>query len=168
MPQANRQRTTLVTALAAAALAALACATAGTLHKARGTGVVRHYEASWEAIWNAALRSVPANGLQLDRANEDDRYVFATRLPARAGSGLREDEVTLEADQGQRIGIFIDSVGPGRWAVEVITVRRFALDPAKLDWAPEVFWVIERELNPEGRIRLPDSAFPKPAPGPSS
>lgn len=164
MRRAPGPRATLATA---AATLAVACATAGTLHQARGTGVVRHYEAAWAEIWHAALRSIPANGLQLDRASEEERYIFATRLPTRAGSGLREQEVTLEADQGERIGIFLDSIGPGRWAVEVVTVRRFALDPSKLDWAPEVFWVIERELDPEGRIRLPDSAFQEPARRPS-
>ncbi|MFQ5679273.1 MAG: hypothetical protein ACE5HP_07420 [Gemmatimonadota bacterium] len=113
-------------------------------------------------MWQASLNAIPANGLQLDRANEYERWILATHYPTPSGSGLREEEVTLEADQGERIGVFVDSIGPNRWSVEVVTVKRFALDPAKLEWADDIFWVIERDLNPEGRIRVPERAFKKP------
>lgn len=149
-------------AVLALAVVATACATTANLKKARGTGDVREFEANWKEMWEATLKSVPANGLQLDRANEYERWIVATHLPTQTGSGRAEDEVALEANQGERIGIFLDSIGPGQWAVEVVTMKRFALALDKQEWFEEIFWVIEHELDDENRIRIPARAFRKP------
>ena len=58
----------------------------------------------------------------------------------------------MSADQGERIGIFVDSVAPGTWGVEVVPRRRFALDPSAQAWKRAVFLVIERELGEDARV----------------
>lgn len=127
-------------------VAGAACATTGDLRDAEGTGTTRFYEASFEPLWQAALEAVDAYGLKLDLADDFDRFIAATHLPERTGTG-REDEVAVTAEQGERIGIFIDSVAPGVWGVEVVTRRRFALDPERLSWAKDIFSVIERRIG---------------------
>ena len=138
------------TVTAALLVTVAACATTGDLRNAEGTGTTRFYEAPFEAVWQAALEAIDTYGLQLDRADDFDRFIAATHLPDRTGTG-REEEVAVTADQGERIGIFVDSVAPGIWGVEVVTKRRFALDPQRLGWAQDIFYVIERRL---GRARV--------------
>lgn len=137
-------------------LAAAACATLDDLRRAEGTGTTRFYEAPVEALWQAALEAVEANGLRLDRADDFDRFIAATHAPERTGTG-REEEIAVTADQGERVGIFIDSVAPGVWGVEVVTRRRFALDPARVGWAEDIFYVIERRLD-DARVEPPPGA----------
>lgn len=149
-------------ALAALVLALLgACATTAGLREQRGQGLTRFYEAPLERVWEAALRAVEANGLRLDRADRGDRFIAATHLPTGDPVGEPDESVAVSADQGERVGIFVDSVAPGAWSVEVVTRRRFALDPTAQDWTRAVFRVIERELGPDARLPgppRPDSA----------
>lgn len=142
--------------LAIVLVLAAACATLDDLRRAEGTGTTRFYEASVEALWQAALEAVEANGLRLDRADDFDRFIAATHAPARTGTG-REEEIAVTADQGERVGIFIDSVAPGVWGVEVVTRRRFALDPQRVGWAEDIFYVIERRLD-DARVEPPPGA----------
>lgn len=148
-------------ALSALSLALLgACATTGGLREQRGEGLSRFYGAPFERVWQAALRAVEANNFRLDRADESDRFIAATRLPSGEPVGPPDESVAVSADQGERIGIFVDSLGAGTWTVEVVTRRRFALDPTAEDWARDVFRVIERELGDDARLPgpPPDSA----------
>lgn len=157
-------------ALAALVLALLgACATTAGLREQRGQGSTRFYQAPLERVWDAALRAVEANGLRLDRADRGDRFIAATHLPAGDPVGPPEESVAVSADQGERVGIFVDSVAPGAWAVEVVTRRRFALDPTAQDWTRAIFRVIERELGPDARLPgppRPDSARSDTTPAP--
>lgn len=148
----------------AALLLALACATASSLRDARGEGTTRFYEADFEVLWEAALRAVRANGLRLDERDAYDRYILATNAPQRGG-GMDDERVVVDADQGERIAVFVDSVGPGKWGVEVVTKRAFALDPGKTEWAKDIFYVIERELGDEARLRDAERALPDSAGG---
>lgn len=149
-------------ALAALLLALLgACATTAGLREERGEGLTRFYGAPLERVWEAALRAVEANGLRLDRADRGDRFIAATHLPTGDPVGEPDESVAVSADQGERVGIFVDSVAPGAWSVEVVTRRRFALDPTSQDWTRAVFRVIERELGPDAR--LPGPPRPDPA-----
>lgn len=158
----SRTATAAVLATATLSLAALACATTGSMLETRGDGITRYYEAPFDAVWSAAVHAIRANGLRLDEENAGDRYILATHVPERTGDDLDRDRVAVEADQGERIAVFLDSVAPGTWGVEVVTRRRFALDPGKTSWAQDVFWVIERDLGDGARIRaekvLPDTA----------
>ena len=144
-------RSMLTAAVLTAAIGSMACATTQSLREARGDGVTRFYEADFGALWEAALHAVEANGLRLDEKDEHDRYIVATNAPQRGG-GMDDDRVVVEADQGERIAIFVDSVAPGTWGVEVVTRRTFALDPGKTSWAEDVFWVIERDLGDAARL----------------
>lgn len=155
--------------LAALALAAVvgACATTGGMLETRGEGVTRFYEASFDTLWAAARHAVRANGLRTDEESERERYIVATNPPDR-DPGFEEERVAVEADQGERIAVFVDSVAPRTWSVEVVTRRRFSLDPGKTPWAKDIFWVIERDLEEGARVRrqaLPDSLRDAPSPG---
>lgn len=138
------------------------CASTASLLEHRGEGVTRFYEASFRDLWKAARTSIEANGLRLEEASEYHRYILAVHPPER-GPGAPEDAVAIQSDQGERIGVFVDSVGPGRWAVEVVTRRRFPLDPNRLSWAEDIFWVIEHELGAGTRVTEPDTLAPGPA-----
>lgn len=133
----------------------------------RGDGVTRFYETTFDSIWTAAHQAVRANGLQTDDENRNERWIVATNPPDRQ-TDHDEERVAVEADQGERIAIFVDSLGPRTWSVEVVTRRRFALDPGKTPWAEDIFWVVERYLSSGARVReesLPDSARPTPDAG---
>lgn len=148
------KRIALTTALVAASLAmAAGCATVESLRESKGEGTTRFYEAPFEAVWRAAVAAIEANGLRLDRADDYERFIAATHEPERTGTG-REEEVAVTADQGERIAVFVDSVAPGVWGVEVVTRRRFALDPNRLGWAKDIFYVIERRLD-DARVSPP-------------
>lgn len=151
---AGRRRTMPLLAL----LLAGACATTGGLLQERGQGTTRFYEAPLEEVWDAALRAVEANGLRLDASDRSERFIAATHLPPDDPVGPPEESVSVGSDQGERVGIFVDSVAPGTWGVEVVTRRRFALDPTARDWARDVFRVVERELGEEARV--PGSGAP--------
>jgi hypothetical protein len=148
-----------------------ACATTAGLREQRGQGLTRFYAAPLDRVWEAALRAVEANGLRLDRADRGDRFIAATHLPAGDPVGPPEESVAVSADQGERVGIFVDSVAAGAWSVEVVTRRRFALDPSARDWTRAVFRVIDRELGPDARLPgppRPDSARAGTGPGDSA
>lgn len=138
-----------------------ACATTAGLREQRGQGLTRFYAAPFERVWEAAVRAVEANGLRLDRADRGDRFIAATHLPTGDPVGPPEGSVAVGADQGERVGIFVDSVAAGTWSVEVVTRRRFALDPTARDWTRDVFLVIERALGPDAR--RPGPPRPEPA-----
>lgn len=141
-------------ALVAALLLIAACATTADLREARGTGLTRDFEGSFEDVFTAAVESVRGLGLEVDRVNEEERWIAATRYPDRMGPGAPEEAVSIQADQGERVGVFVDSVAPGRWNVEVVTRRMFALDPSKLEWAQDIFFSMESRLEP-GPLRRP-------------
>lgn len=145
-----RARALLLTLLAAA----LGCASAADVRSQRGDGVTRYYEAPFEAVWRAALDAVEANGFRLDVEERAEGAIVATRLPDRPDMAP-DESMAVSADQGVRIGIFVDSAGPGVWAVEVVNRRRFALDPGTADWTEDVFWVIERRLGEDARLDGP-------------
>lgn len=151
-----------LSALAAgvALVAAAACATTTDLREARGTGAVRTFEGAFDEVFTAAIESLRGLGMTVDRAHQGERWIAATRRPGELGPGAPEEAVSIQSDQGERIGVFFDSVAPERWEVEVVTVRLFKLDPSRLDWAEEVFFSMEMRLDPEGRIRLPSSDPP--------
>lgn len=161
-PGCNRRLGTAV----AAAFLVTGCATTASLKEARGTGLARVFQGSLEEIWQAAVESVQGLGFERVRANEEERWIAAVRYPSGPGFGAPENAVSLQVDQGERVGVFLDSIAPGRWRVEVVTVRLFALDPAKLEWAEEIFFSMATRLDPERHLRIPDSAFEEP-PGPS-
>lgn len=149
------------TAVAALLLAAGACATTGSLQQQRGDGLTRFYRGSFEEIWQAAVHAVRANNLQLDRTDRSGRFIAATHVPGGTPVGAPDESVAISADQGERIGIFVDSIKPGTWGVEVVTTRRFALDPTTRTWKRAIFLALERELDPEARLPgplTPDSA----------
>lgn len=137
-----------------------ACATTANLKEARGTGLTRTFEGGFEEVFTAAVESVRGLGLQVDEVNEEEGWIAATRHPTGPGPGAPEDAVSVQADQGERVGVFVEGAAPGRWEVEVVTLRLFELDPSKLEWAEEIFFSMEMRLDPEGRFRIPDSALP--------
>lgn len=145
----------LLSGLLLAALAA--CATTGSLRQQRGEGLTRFYAAPLEEIWDAALHAVRANNLRLDRADRGERFIAATHLPSGDQVGPPDESVSVSADQGERVGIFVDSVTADTWSVEVVTRRRFALDPTAQDWTKAVFLALERELGPDARRPAPGS-----------
>lgn len=141
-----------IPALAAVLSLVAACATTADLREARGTGLLRVFEGSFEDVFTAAVESVRGLGLEIDKVNEEERWIAATRYPDRMGPGAPEEAVSIQADQGERVGVFVDSVAPGRWEVEVVTRRTFALDPSKLEWAEEIFFSMRARLDPERRL----------------
>lgn len=158
-----RARALLLTLLAAA----LGCASVGDVRSHRGEGVTRYYEAPFEAVWRAALDAVEANGLRLDTENSSEGYIVATHLPGRPGMAP-DESMAVSADQGERIGIFVERAGPGVWSVEVVNRRRFALDPGTTNWTEDVFWVVEKRLGEEARLDGPIPAASDSAGAPDS
>lgn len=136
-------------------LGSLACATAGSLREARGEGVTRFYRVDYDTLWNAVMESLRFNRLQVKESDPEERYVLAIRPGSHRGPGVREDEIAVSSDLGERVGVFVDSVAPGVWGVEVITKRRFALDITMEDWTVDVFQAIEWELPDSAAVEEP-------------
>lgn len=155
--------------LLALVAAAVGCASVGDLRSLRGEGVTRYYGAPFEAVWRAVHDAVDANGLRLDAEDRSEGYLVATRPPARPDMAP-DESMAVSADQGERIGVFVDSAGPGVWAVEVVNRKRFALDPAATDWTEDVFWVVEKRLGEDARLHgpIPSSADSAPEAAPDT
>lgn len=155
----RRRLARLVLPCLAAAVLAGACASAGGLAGARGEGVTRYYEADFATLWKAIQASMSFNRLQVQEANRRERHVYAVRSGQRRGAGVREGDLAVSSDFGERVAVFVDSVAPGTWAVEVITGRRFALDLTYEDWTRDVFqaleWYLEDAAASGGRIPPP-------------
>lgn len=146
-----RARALLLTLL----VAAVGCASTGDVRSLRGDGVTRYYEAPLASVWRAALDAVEANGLRLDEESRDEGYIVATHLPSRRPDMAPEESMAVSADQGERVGIFVERAGPGVVSVEVVNRKRFALDPSSTDWTEDVFWVVEKRLGPDARLDGP-------------
>lgn len=150
----------LVLPCLAAALLGGACASAGGLAGARGEGVTRYYATDFATLWKAIRASMSFNRLRVQEADRRERHVYAVRSGQRRGPGAREGELAVSSDFGERVAVFVDSVAPGTWAVEVITRRRFALDVTYEDWTRDVFQALEWYLADAG-----GSGDPVPPPG---
>lgn len=148
------------TAVLLVLLAAVGCASAGGFRSLRGEGVTRFYEAPFEAVWEAALQAVEANGLRLETEDRQEGVIVASRLPSGRSDMAPDESVAVSADQGERVAIFVDSVRADLQAVEVVNRRRFALDPDVTDWTEDVFWVIEHRLGGDARVAAPRGAAP--------
>lgn len=124
------------------------CVTTERLLESRGSGEVRCYQGELELIWWVVERAIVRNGLRIVEADSVERVVVART----ADPGREEDpqQMALDSDAGERIGIFIDSAAPDIWAVEVVSRRYFALDPTAKDWTQDLFRTVEG--------MLPDSA----------
>lgn len=149
--RARALRLTLATLLTAV----LGCASVGDVRSLRGEGVTRYYEAPLASVWRAALDAVEANALRLDAENRDEGYIVATRLPSRQPDMAPDESVAVSADQGERVGIFVERAGPGVVSVEVVNRKRFALDTGSTDWTEDVFWIVEKRLGPDARLDGP-------------
>lgn len=133
---------TRAAALAIAASVA-ACVTARGIVEERGTGEARCYRAPYDTIWGSAQEALTTLGLVLERANrEEGVFVARTYRPE-----VRDpEEMALEADQGERVALFVDRDGPDVWVVEVISRPIFELDVTARNWTRDVFLALERVL----------------------
>jgi len=142
----------------------LACASTTSLFEDRGpggAGVIRHYRVPFESVWEAVQASVRFNGFEVVEASRVNGYVLARTPGTNQGPGVREDEMAVTADAGERVAIFVDSIAPDVSSVEVVSKRRFALDVTPRNWTRDVFQAIEWELPDDSRAdslpSLPDS-----------
>ena len=139
--------TGLVTALTVLATALTGCVTSQRILRDRGEGEVRCYLGSFEQVWEAAEEGVRWTGLVTEVADTAQGHLLARNYEPEIQDPER---MAVDADAGERVGVFIDSAGAGMWAVEVLSRRVFALDVSARDWTPSVFQAIE--------ARLPESA----------
>ncbi len=130
-------------ALLAGAVALSACLGTHGILEERGRGVVRCYRVPYDTLWNSAESTLKWVGLVLERANRENGFLVARSYRPEVRD---PEEMALEADQGERVAVFIESEGPDVWAVEVVSRPIFALDPTPRDWTDIVFIELEERL----------------------
>lgn len=129
-------------------LAAGACVTGVRMLDTRGTGIVRCYFAPEDTLWAAVESGVRESGLVLERLDPENGIVLARSYRPEE---VDPEEMALEADQGERVAIFVDPEGISVWAVEIVNRAAFALDPTPRDWTEALFFTIEARLPDGGR-----------------
>jgi hypothetical protein len=160
-------------ALIGIAIALAGCVTGQRVLQDRGVGEVRCYRGSFEQVWGAAERGVRWVGLVIEVADTAQSHILARNYEPDV---LDPERMAVDADAGERVGVFLDSAGPDLWAVEVVSRRVFALDISARDWTPDVFAAIETQLpdsanedSPEvsecQRRRSGPGTIPMPPPG---
>jgi hypothetical protein len=137
----------LATALTGLATVLAGCVTTQRILRDRGQGEVRCYLGSFERVWEATEEAVRWTGLVIEVADTAQGHLLARNYEPTIQD---PEHMAVDADAGERVGVFLDSAGVGLWAVEVLSRRVFALDVSARDWTPHVFQAIE--------ARLPDSA----------
>ncbi|WP_419947973.1 hypothetical protein [Candidatus Palauibacter sp.] len=138
-----------------AALLAGACLATGGLLESRGTGTTRCYRLEYEALWERVVEAVRYAGLVIERANVENGFVLAHSYRPDIED---PEEMALEADQGEVVGVFVEDEGPDVWAVEVVSRARFAFDPSPRDWTGPVFLALENRLPAEASAPHEDLA----------
>jgi hypothetical protein len=133
---------------------AVACLTAGCLTterlvRARDEGQIRCYQTEFGVVWEAIGRSVALNGLQLEMAVRSERFFLARSGPEPEPRDV--EDMAVDANAGERVAVFVDSAGPGMWAVQVVSRANFVLDPTQKNWTSDVFEAIERALPDSAR-----------------
>ena len=145
----------LATALTGLATVLAGCVTTQRVLRDRGQGEVRCYLGSFERVWEAAEEAVRWTGLVIEVADTTQRHLLARNYEPE----IRDPErMAVDADAGERVGVFLDSAGVGLWAVEVLSRRVFALDVSARDWTPYVFQAIEARLPDSAKVDTPEVA----------
>lgn len=142
-------------AAVATAFVVTGCVTTSGILAERGTGTTRCYRASYDTLWPAAQAAVRRVGLVLERANRENGFLVGRsyRPPERP-----PEEMAVEADQGERVAVVLEVVGPDVWTVEVISRPIFRLDPTPRDWTEPVFEALGQGLPDSARAPHPELA----------
>lgn len=110
------------------------CATLADAKAAKGTGSSRTYEKSYEVVWNAAVQSVKASGLEL--VSEDK------------GKGNILAQSSLSAlSWGENVAIFVEAEGKARTRVEVVNKRAVAANVTAKDWEGRILEDLDKRLR---------------------
>lgn len=109
----------------AAVLILSGCTTLGDARLAKGTGMMRSYDASFEKTWAATLCSVNGLGLPVAGDNKQEGYILAQR-------GM------TAFSYGENIAIFIHKRGPKGTDVEVVSKKAMQTNIFAPDWAPKI------------------------------
>lgn len=140
-------------ALTSLATALAGCVTTQRILQDRGSGEVRCYRGSFERVWGAAERGVRWVGLVIEVADTAQGHLLARNYEPEVQDPER---MAVDADAGERVGVFLDSAGVDLWAVEVLSRRVFALDISARDWTPDVFQAIEAQLPDSANADTPE------------
>ena len=130
-------------ALLAAAPLLTACVTTSALLDARGTGTARCYRMPYDSLWPVVDRSIRWAGLVIENANRDGGFFLARNYEPEVEA---PEDMALDADQGERVAVFLDREGSNVWAVEVVSRPAFALDVTPRDWTVPIFTSLEDRL----------------------
>ncbi|WP_419163459.1 hypothetical protein [Candidatus Palauibacter sp.] len=158
---------------AVSAFVVAGCLATGSVLQARGTGLTRCYRLQYETLWERVVEAVRYAGLVIERENVENGFVLAHSYQPDVE---RPEDMALDADQGEVVGVFVEPEGRNVWAVEVVSQRRFALDPSPRDWTAPVFLALENRLPAEASAPNDDLAAcararslmrrePRPTPG---
>ncbi len=145
----------LAVAAPLAGLVAAGCLATGSVLEYRGTGLARCYRLEYEALWERVVEAVRYAGLVIERENVGNGFVLAHSYEPEVET---PEEMALDADQGEVVGVFVEREGPDVWAVEVVSRARFQFDPSPRDWTGPVFLALENRLPAEASAPNEDLA----------
>lgn len=127
-------RILLLAGVALAAVFQTGCTTLADAQKGRGTGTTVAYAASFDEIWAALPAAVTQAGLEYISADRDARSVLAQR-------GM------TAFSYGENVAIFVNSAGPARQDVEVVSKRAMATNVFAPDWAKPIFAELDKKFS---------------------
>lgn len=158
-------------ALVGAGIGLAGCVTTQRVLRERGEGEVRCYLGPFEEMWAAAEEGIRRVGLVIEVADTAQGALMARNYEPEV---LDPEQMAVDADAGERVGVFLERAGAGLWAVEVVSRRIFPLDISARDWTPDVFLALEAQLPDSAKAATPEiaecerqrrSATPAPPPG---
>lgn len=114
-----------ILSIACVALLLAGCTTLGDARLAKGTGIKRTYDASFNTAWKAAVCSVNGLGLSIATENKTDGYILAQR-------GM------TAFSYGENVAVFVYRKGANKTEIEVVSKRAVSPNITARNWTEKV------------------------------
>jgi uncharacterized membrane protein YraQ (UPF0718 family) len=97
------------------------CSTIGDARKARGQGMSRIYNASFDTVWAAAPKALNELGLSIAGENKGEGYILGQK-------GL------TAFSYGENVAVFVEKVNVEQTKVEVVSKKTLATNVFAWNW----------------------------------
>ena len=129
-------KTIKIIAISIIALSLQACASHDAARGARGTGQKEIYAASYDRTWDASISAVETTGGKIVESNKEKGDILASY------------GVTAFS-WGERVAVFLKSIGTKQTEVEVATKRAVATNITAKNWDAKLHGTIGKNLASE-------------------
>jgi uncharacterized lipoprotein len=110
------------------------CTTVYDARDAKGFGIPRVYDASFDTVWDAIPKAMSRWGLDVLDENEQERYILAVK-----GATL--------FSFGENVAVFVDKVDDKRTRVEVVSKKAMEINLLARNWEEPILEELSRMLG---------------------